>query len=98
MWTEEKLLPESIKNKALDRLSYKMSQRRKFHFMDDSSEVRKVFLKEILKSKINFGVLLFNKIPKTRKKYVYFYVESVIDSVPVSNSVITIIIKGRDVT
>jgi len=94
VWTEREKLPESMKSKALDRLLYKIRRRRKFHFRDDSNEVRKVFLEEILKSKINFGVLLFNKIPKTCEEYAYFYVASVIDSIPVSNSLITIIIKG----
>jgi len=63
VWTEKEKLPESIKNRALEILSYKIRQRKKFHFRDDSNEVRRVFLEEILKSKINFGVLLFNKIP-----------------------------------
>ena len=94
VWTEKEKLPEIIKNKALDRLSHKIRWRRKFHFRDDSDEVKKVFLEEILKSKISFGVLLFNKIPKTCEEYADFYVTSVIDSIPVSNSLLTIILKG----
>ena len=94
VWTEKEKLPEIIKNKALDRLSYKIRRRRKFHFRDDSDEVKKVFLEEILKSGIKFGVLLFNKIPKNCEEYAYFYVASVINSIPVSNALITVIIKG----
>jgi len=94
VWTEKKLLPESIKDRALKRLSYRTRRRRKFHFRDDSIEVRKVFLEEMLKSKIDFGVLLFNKIPRSCEEYAYFYVASVINSIPVSDSLITIIIKG----
>jgi len=51
------------------------------------SKLRKFSLK-ILKSKINFGVLLFNKIPRTCGEYEYFYVASVINSIPVYNSLI----------
>jgi len=93
VWTEKNILPESIKNRALERLSYKIRRRRKFHFRDDPDESRKVFLEEILKSKINFGVLLFNKIPKTCEEYADFYVISVINSIPVSNSLIIITIR-----
>ena len=94
MWTEEKLLPECIKNRALKKLSYKIRWRSKFHFRDNSNEIRKVFLEEILKSKINFRVPLFNKIPKAREEYADFYFVSVINSIPVSVSLITIIIMG----
>ena len=38
--------------------------------------------------------MLFNKIPKTREEYADFYVVNVINSIPVSNSLITIILKG----
>ena len=94
VWTEKNILPESVKNRALERLSHRIRRRSKFHFRDDSIEVRKVFLEEILKSKINFGVLLFNKIPKTCEEYADFYVANVINSIPVSNSLIIITIKG----
>ena len=94
VWTEKEKLPGIIKNRALERFSHKVRRKKKFHFSDDPIEVKKVFLEEILKSKIDFGVLLFNKIPKTCEEYAYFYVVSVINSIPISNSLLTIIIKG----
>ena len=45
VWTEKEKLPESIKDKAMKKLSYKIRRKRKFHFSDDPIEVRRVSLK-----------------------------------------------------
>jgi hypothetical protein len=68
--------------------------RYKFHFRDDPEKIKNVFMEEILNSLINAGVIIFNNQPKSCKEYAEYYVVEVVRVLPISNSIITIYVKG----
>jgi hypothetical protein len=84
---EVKRLKENALNK-IEKSNYN------FHFKDDPEKIRNVFMEEILNSRINAGVIIFNNRPKSCKEYAEYYVVEVVRVLPISNSIITIYVKG----
>ena len=83
-----------VKRLKLNALNKIEKSRYNFHFRDDPQKIKNVFMEEILNSLINAGVIIFNNQPKSCKEYAKYYVVEVVRVLPISNSIITIYVKG----
>jgi len=88
IWVKNPAEADRIKADAVRKINKKYH----FHFKND---IRRIFLLAILNSKINFGIILFNKIPRCCKGYARYYIAEVINNSPFDeNSQLIITIKG----
>ncbi|AWR93300.1 DUF3800 domain-containing protein [Acidianus brierleyi] len=91
IWVKNPAEADRIKADAVRKINKKYH----FHFKNDKYNIRRIFLLAILNSKINFGIILFNKIPRCCKDYARYYIAEVINNSPFDeNSQLIITIKG----
>ena len=83
-----------VKRLKLNALNKIEKSRYNFHFRDDPQKIKNVFMEDILNSRINAGVIIFNNQPKSCKEYAEYYIVEVVRVLPISNSVVTIYVKG----
>jgi hypothetical protein len=91
VWVKKISEVKRLKLNALNKIG---KSRYNFHFKDDPQKIKDVFMEEILDSPINAGVIIFNNQPKSCKEYAEYYVVEAVRVLPISNSVVTIYVKG----
>ena len=91
VWVKKISEVKRLKLNALNKIG---KSRYNFHFKDDPQKIKDVFMEEILDSRINAGIKIFNNQPKSCKEYAEYYVAEVLRVLPISNSVVTIYVKG----
>ena len=91
VWVKKISEVKRVKLNALNKIG---KSKYNFHFKDDPQKIKDVFMEEILDSPINAGVIIFNNQPKSCKEYAKYYVVEVVRVLPISNSVVTIYVKG----
>ena len=66
VWVKKISEVKRLKLNALNKIG---KSRYNFHFKDDPQKIKNVFMEEILNSRINAGVIIFNNQPKSCKEY-----------------------------
>ena len=91
VWVKKINEVKRLKLNALNKIG---KSRYNFHFKDDPQGIKDVFMEEILDSRINAGIIIFNNQPKSCKEYAAYYVAEVVRVLPINNSLVTIHVKG----